>query len=444
MPDKNSSDDRPRKNLKFTYLLTAIMIIIVVGGYVYKVEIRSVIGLLSFLKQPVETTIPATDKPSETGSTSSMSDVSFGNSQDTKAAQKVSKPKKKKVGVRQKGKKPETENVANDLIHSEIELDQDVVNAPLEQGSAESILPAVEETNMIVAKPKEKTVQEYVSLYIPPTSRALVETQWLADNLKNPYLAIVYVGGPVSKKDNFEAKHIPGAVFLGFGKLMRALGDGSAPPDKANFEALAGSLGIGNDKHIVVLSIDTLFASTAFWLFDYFGHKNLSILNGTIAKWMNEGRPTESGPERIIPVTYKAAPNASLLATADDVLKNLKNPKTVILDVRSAGEYNGTEDPTNQNKKLGRIPGAVNFDFFSANLNNDGTFKSVNAMKAGYEAKGVTKDKEIIVYCQGGVRAAVSAVALRHILGYPDVRNYVGSWDEWGNRLDSAKYPIER
>jgi thiosulfate/3-mercaptopyruvate sulfurtransferase len=225
---------------------------------------------------------------------------------------------------------------------------------------------------------------------------------------------------------------------------MTALGDGRAPPDKANFEELAGSLGIGNDKHIVVLSIDTLFASTAFWLFDYFGHKNLSILNGTIAKWMNEGRPTEEVPSKITPATYKATRNASLLANADDVLKNLKNPIAVILDVRSAGEYNGTEDPTKQNKKLGRIPGAVNFDFFSANLNNDGTFKSANELKAAYEAKGVTKDKEIIVYCQGGIRAAVSALALKDILGYPNVKNYVGSWGEWGNRLDSAKYPIEK
>ena len=272
-------------------------------------------------------------------------------------------------------------------------------------------------------------------------AQALVETSWLADNLKNPGLAIVYVGGPASKKENFELKHVPGAVYLDFGTLMGILGDGSTPPDKAKFEALAGSLGIGNDKHVIVHSGDTLFSSAAFWLFDYFGHKKVSLLNGTITKWMNEGRATDGGPAKITPATYKATPNASLLATADDVLKN---PKAVILDVRSAGEFKGTEDPTKQNKKLGRIPGAVNLDFFSTNLNNDGTFKSANELKASYEAKGVTKDKEIIVYCQGGVRAAVSAVALEHVLGYPKVRNYVGSWGEWGNRLDTTKYPIEK
>jgi thiosulfate/3-mercaptopyruvate sulfurtransferase len=276
-------------------------------------------------------------------------------------------------------------------------------------------------------------------------AQALVETSWLSDNLKNPGLAIVYVGGPASKKENFEAKHIPGAVFLDFGALMGALGDGSTPPSKAKFEALAGGLGIGNDTHVIVHGGDTLFSSTAFWLFDYFGHKKLSIMNGTVTKWMNEGRATASGPAKITPATYKATPDASLFATADDVVKNLKNPKAVILDVRGADEYKGVASPPGiQNKQMGRIPGSVNVDFFSANLNNDGTFKSASNLKAAYEAKGVTKDKEIFVYCQGGVRASVSAIALKHILGYPKVRNYVGSWGEWGNRLDTAKYPIEK
>jgi thiosulfate/3-mercaptopyruvate sulfurtransferase len=276
-------------------------------------------------------------------------------------------------------------------------------------------------------------------------AQALVETSWLADNLKNPGLAIVYVGGPASKKENFEIKHIPGAVYLDFSALMGAFGDGSTPPDKAKFEALAGSLGIGNDNHVIIHSGDTLFSATAFWLFDYFGHKKLSIMNGPITKWMNEGRATAGGPAKITPAMYKATPNASLFATADDVLKNLKNPKAVILDVRGADEYKGVMSPPGiQNKQMGRIPGSVNVDFFSANLNNDGTFKSANDLKAAYEAKGVTKDKEIIVYCQAGVRASVSVLALNHILGYPKVRNYVGSWGEWGNRLDTAKYPIEK
>jgi len=273
----------------------------------------------------------------------------------------------------------------------------------------------------------------------------LVDTQWLADNLKTPGLGIVYVGGPASKKENFEVKHVPGAVFLDFSTLMGVLGNGSTPPDKAKFEALAGGLGIGNDSHVVIHSGDTLFGATAFWLFDYFGHKNLSLLNGTIAKWMNEGRPTAGGPSKITPATYKAAPNASLFASADNVLTNLNNPKAIMVDVRGAEEYKGAGSPPGiENKNLGRIPGAVHLDFFSTNLNNDGSFKPAAQLKSAYEAKGVTSDKDVIAYCQGGVRASVTAFVLEHILGYPTVRNYVGSWGEWGNRLDTAKYPIEK
>ncbi|MBI5099857.1 MAG: sulfurtransferase [Nitrospirae bacterium] len=277
-------------------------------------------------------------------------------------------------------------------------------------------------------------------------AQALVETSWLADNLKNPGLAIVYVGGPTSKKENFELKHVPGAVFLDFSVLMGAIGDGSTPPDKAKFEALVGGLGIGNDNHVIIHSSDTLFAAGAFWLFDYFGHKKLSMLNGTITKWMNEGRVTAGGPAKITPAMYKATPNASLIATADDVLKNLKNPKAVIVDTRGTDEYKGVyaDESKMGNKKVGHIPGAADIGFFSANLNSDGTFKSAKDIKSAYEAKGVTKDKEVITYCQAGIRAAHTYFALKHILGYPNVRNYVGSWGEWGNRLDTAKYPIEK
>lgn len=273
----------------------------------------------------------------------------------------------------------------------------------------------------------------------------LVSTQWLADNLKAPGLAIVYIGGPASKKENFEMKHVPGAVFLDFMTLMGVLGDGSTPPDKAKFEALAGGLGIGNDSHVVIHSGDTLFGATAFWLFEHFGHKNLSLLNGSIAKWMNEGRPTAGGPANITPASYSATANASDVANADDVLNNLKNSKAVIVDVRSADEYTGAGSPPGiENKHMGHIPGAVHLDFYSTNLNNDGSFKSAAELKSAYEAKGVTNDKDVIVYCQGGVRAAVAAFALEHILGYSKVSNYVGSWGEWGNRLDTSKYPIEK
>lgn len=278
-------------------------------------------------------------------------------------------------------------------------------------------------------------------------AQALVETSWLADNLNKPGIKIVYVAF-VDQNDraNFDAKHIAGSVYMDIGSLMGSMGNGSAAPDKGKFEALMSNLGISNDSHVVVYGsgVGNPFIATAFWLMKYQGHKNVNYLNGGMAKWAAEKRPMTAEAAKVTPAKYKATPDESMLADANYVLQNIKNPKAVILDVRSSGEFKGTEDPTKQNKKLGHIPGAVNVDFFSADLNNDGTYKSVNDLKAAYEAKGVTKDKEIIVYCQGGARSSVSALALKYILGYPKVRNYVGAWGEWGNRLDTAKFPIEK
>jgi thiosulfate/3-mercaptopyruvate sulfurtransferase len=282
--------------------------------------------------------------------------------------------------------------------------------------------------------------------YAGGMSEPLVDTQWLEDNLKKPGIAIVYVGGPASKKENFDFKHVPGAVFFSFSDLMGMLGDGITADDTAKFEALASGLGIRNDSHVIIHSGDTLFASGLFWLFDYFGHKEVSMLNGTIKKWMSEGRPMTGEPAKISPAAYKATPDASLLATADDVLNNLKNPKTVIVDTRGTDEYKGIyKDETKMgNKRVGHIPGALDLGFYPSNLNNDGTFKSAADLKNVYESKGVTKDKEVITYCQAGVRAAHSYFVLKHILGYPNVKNYVGSWGEWSTRLDPGKYPVEQ
>ncbi|MBI4838543.1 MAG: sulfurtransferase, partial [Nitrospirae bacterium] len=144
---------------------------------------------------------------------------------------------------------------------------------------------------------------------------------------------------------------------------------------------------------------------------------------------------------KVAPAKYKAAPDESIRAEAGYVAQNLKNPKVAIVDVRAADEYTGTN--AMGNKRTGHMPGVVHLPFNTTNLNNDGTFKSADALKAAYEAKGITKDKEVIVYCQGGVRAAHTYFTLKHILGYPKVKNYVGSWGEW-SKLDPAKHPAEK
>jgi thiosulfate/3-mercaptopyruvate sulfurtransferase len=276
---------------------------------------------------------------------------------------------------------------------------------------------------------------------VPP----LVETDWLADNLKKPHVRVVYVGFiNEDDKAKFDSSHIANSVYLPMATLMGAMGDGSAPPDKAKFEAFMGDLGIGNDTHVVLYGdpAGNPFVPGAYWLMKYFGHKKVSLLNGSFAKWNAEKRATTSEVIDVKKTEYKAADgDESMRADADYVLKNIKNKDVVIVDVRSADEYAGKED---RNKRKGHIPGAINLNFYPTNRNGDGTYKTADALKKAYEAKGVTKDKEIITYCEGGVRAADSYIALRDILGYPRVKVYVGSWGEWGNRLDPEKYPLEK
>ncbi|MBI5664589.1 MAG: sulfurtransferase [Nitrospirae bacterium] len=266
----------------------------------------------------------------------------------------------------------------------------------------------------------------------------VVETQWLADNLKD--VKVVFVDNWPSAKESYEKKHIMGGVYMGIGALMGTIS--ANPPDKAQFEGMMNRLGINNNDHVVLYGPDgeSVFTLGAFWLMEYFGHKNVSYLNGGLAKWNKENRPSEGGMKQAQPGNYKVgATDESIRIVADDVLKNLNNPKVALVDARGTGEFKG-EVNNDKNKRVGYIPGALDLDS-KLNFNADGTLKSAADLKAVYESKGVTKDKEIIAYCQGGIKASNSYFVLRHVLGYKNVKVYVGSWGEWSG-LDFKKYPI--
>jgi thiosulfate/3-mercaptopyruvate sulfurtransferase len=276
-------------------------------------------------------------------------------------------------------------------------------------------------------------------------AQPLVETQWLADNLKKPNVRVVYVGF-ISEDDKkqYESKHVPNSVYLSMNNLMSAMGDGSAAPDKATFETLMGELGISKETHVVLYGepAGNPFIPSVYWLMKYFGHSKVSILNGVFDKWNKEGRETTGEAIKITPTQYKAASSDESIRTSGDyVLKNLKNPKVVLVDARSSDEFVGKED---RNKRKGHIPGAINLNFYPTNRNGDGTYKSIEDLKAAYEATGVTKDKEVIAYCETGPRAADTYLVLKDLLGYSNIKLYVGSWSEWGNRLDPEKYPLEK
>jgi thiosulfate/3-mercaptopyruvate sulfurtransferase len=270
-------------------------------------------------------------------------------------------------------------------------------------------------------------------------SSPLVETQWVSDNMKNAKLVYVGFVGDQNRMQ-YEGKHIAGSAYLGMKDVMSAL---TATPNQANFDKIMGQIGVSNNSNVVLYSTPAAnpFVPATYWLMKYFGHHNVSIMNGSLDKWTREGRKTDGVPPKIKPATYKAAAvSKDIYVDAAYVLNNLKNKGAVIIDTRGPDEFTGTK-PIDYIKAKGHIPGAKNLNFYPTNRNPDGSYKSVTDLMAAYKTAGVTKDKEIIAYCESGPRAADAYFALKELLGYTNVKVYVGSWMEWGN---DAKYPVEK
>ncbi len=270
----------------------------------------------------------------------------------------------------------------------------------------------------------------------------IVETNWLEDNLKNPKVKVIFVDNWPSDKEKFEQKHIKGSYYMGIGALMGALSPN--PPDQEQYEGMMNRLGLNNGDHVVLYgaAADSVFTLSAFWLMDYFGHTNVSYLNGGLAKWNKENRPGESGMKAAAPGNYKAGPrNEAIRIVKEDIVKNLDNSSIVLVDARGTGEYMG-EVNNDKNPRVGHIPGALDIDSQSNFSANPGSMKPLAELKAMYEAKGVTKDKQVVAYCQAGIKASNAYFTLKHILGYEKVKVYVGSWGDW-SRADAAQYPIK-
>ncbi len=237
--------------------------------------------------------------------------------------------------------------------------------------------------------------------------------------------------------EEFANGHIPSARSLDiFGiNLIN-----SRPEPLAAFlwiiEHLIGAKGVSTDSRVVVYdSISGERASRLFWFLEFFGHSNVHLLNGGFGAWSGAGFETTQGAEVSPRGNFKANVRLELLATADDVLKRLGNEETALVDTRTEAEYNAT---LVRSARGGRIPGAVHLEWKN-NLKHDGAFRSGTDLSAQYAAIGVTPDREVIPYCHGGYRSANTYLALR-LIGYPRVRNYLGSWGEWGNRTE---LPIE-
>jgi thiosulfate/3-mercaptopyruvate sulfurtransferase len=271
----------------------------------------------------------------------------------------------------------------------------------------------------------------------------LVATQWVADRLKDPKVRVFEVSVDQSA---FDEGHIPGAVALNWFHDLEERPHRDIA-SKATIERLLGNAGVGPDTTIVVYGDNNnWFATYAYWLFRLYGHRDVRVMNGGRKKWMDEGRPMTKEASIYPKVRYEARqPDTSIRALRDTVLQSLPNQGKGLVDVRSPREFNGEllapeNLPQEGAQRGGHIPGAVNIPWGEA-VRPDGTFKSADELQALYQARSITPDKEIIAYCRIGERSAHTWFVLKELLGYPKVRNYDGSWTEWGSLVG---VPVEK
>jgi thiosulfate/3-mercaptopyruvate sulfurtransferase len=267
----------------------------------------------------------------------------------------------------------------------------------------------------------------------------LVTTEWVAQNVNAPNTRLVEVDVDTSAYDQ---GHIPGAVGWNW---QTQLQDNVRRDliERAALESLLGKSGIGNDTTILLYGDNNnWFAAYAFWQLKYYGHKDVRLINGGRKKWLEEKRPLTTEAPKFSPTSYKAAaPDESIRAYRDDVRAVVEGKrKGQLVDVRSVDEFTGKiiapPGMSETAQRAGHIPTAANIPWSQAAA-EDGTFKSADALAALYQGKGVTGSgvDEVIAYCRIGERSSHTWFVLKYLLGYENVKNYDGSWTEWGNLI---------
>ena len=280
----------------------------------------------------------------------------------------------------------------------------------------------------------------------------LASTTWLAEHLDDPDLRVVDIRGYVKKKDlgngrqqaeylgardEYQTAHVPGAVYVDWTSDIvdpeNPVPAQLAPPER--FAALMGSLGIGDDAHVVVYDhAGTQFATRLWWALTYYGHDRVSVLDGGWKKWTDEGRPVTSETPSPEPATFTPRPRSGWRVTAEEVLDASENGGALILDARDAGQYTGAV--TRGSGRPGHVPGAAHLHADSL-VREGGIFLPKEELERKLLEAGVSEDREapVVAYCNGGVAATVPLFAM-HRLGYRNLANYDGSWNEWGVRED--------
>jgi thiosulfate/3-mercaptopyruvate sulfurtransferase len=271
----------------------------------------------------------------------------------------------------------------------------------------------------------------------------LVDTVWLGDHLQDPAVRVAEVSEDVTLYDQ---GHIPGAVHFNWQTQLqdRVRRDWI---NKEQFENLLGAYGIDNDMTVVLYGDkNNWFATYTFWLCKMYGVERVRVLDGGRGKWIAEGHPLVKDAPSYPRAAFRAKnPDLSIRAFRDQVLERIGNPGVALVDVRSPQEFSGEliampAYPQEGAQRGGHIPSAQNIPW-GQNVREAGTFKAPEELRKLYENKGVHPDKEIIAYCRIGERSSLTWFTLKYLLGYPRVRNYDGSWTEWGSLVG---VPIEK
>ncbi|MGB8160938.1 MAG: sulfurtransferase [Nitrososphaeraceae archaeon] len=270
----------------------------------------------------------------------------------------------------------------------------------------------------------------------------LVDTNWVDQHKNDPKVRVAEVD--YDPTANYTLGHVPGSVLIDWKADINDPLTRNIITQQA-CESLLQRVGVNDDTTLVLYGdFNNWFAAFAFWVFKYYGYKDVRLMNGGRKKWLEEDKPVTKDIPSHTKGNFKASePDSSIRVFLRYVRDTLGSK--ILVDVRGPKEFTGEilappEYPTEHAQRGGHIPGAVNIPWAQA-VNENGTFKSADELQKLYQSKGVAADKEVISYCRIGERSSHTWFVLKYLLGYPNVKNYDGSWTEWGNMIDN---PIER
>ena len=277
--------------------------------------------------------------------------------------------------------------------------------------------------------------------YTHPES--LVDADWVEAHLTDPTVRLLEVDVDTTA---YEQGHLPGAVGFNWQKDLQDQVV-RAPVNKEQLEVLLSRAGVSNDTTIILYGDNNnWFAAWALWILKYYGHRDVRLLDGGRVKWLADKRELTTETPAYSRTSYAAqTPRSDIRAFRDQILLSLGRTEFALVDVRSPAEYSGellapAHLPQEGAQRGGHIPGAANIPWSLA-VREDGTFKPADELRSLYESKGISSEQEVIAYCRIGERSSHTWFVLHYLLGYPKVRNYDGSWTEWGSLIG---VPIEK